>query len=143
MVTGRNFLEKNRDVGGIVLQIAVHGDDVLAACVIETGGQSSGLAEITAEFDHGNPAIHSGNLAQHGECVVAGAVIHQHDFECLARRLHHRFQTVVQIGDVLLLIVQRDDDGVFGHSLFIIARNQFSVLSSQFSVGYPWGFAEN
>jgi hypothetical protein len=39
--------------------------------------------------------------------------------------------------------VERDDDGVLGHSVFIIAenssqfRNQFSVLSSRFSVGYP------
>ena len=32
-----NFLQKNRDVGGIVLQVAVHGDDVFAASVIEAG----------------------------------------------------------------------------------------------------------
>src|SRR5581483_282126 len=39
VVTLGNFLEEHRDVGGIVLQVAVHGDDVLAARVIEAGGQ--------------------------------------------------------------------------------------------------------
>ena len=34
-----NFLQEARDVGGIVLQIAVHGDDVFAAGVVETGRQ--------------------------------------------------------------------------------------------------------
>ena len=103
------------------MQIAIHGDDVFAACMIETGGQSSGLAEVAAELDHRDAAIHGGDFTQHGEGVVAGAVIHQHDFECLAGGLHHRFQAVVEIGDVLLFIVQRDDDGIFGHSSSIIA----------------------
>ena len=34
-----NFLQKQWDVGRIVLQIAVHGDDVFATGMIETGGQ--------------------------------------------------------------------------------------------------------
>ena len=123
VVAGGNLFQKQRDVGGIVLQIAIHGDDVLAPGMVETGGQSGGLAEVAAELDHRDAAIDGRDLAQHGESVVVRTVIDQHDFEGLARRLHHRFQAVVEIGDVLLLVVQRDDDGVLGHSLFIISRD--------------------
>src|ERR1700686_3102956 len=52
-----NFFEEQRDVGGIVLQIAVHGDDVFAAGMVESGGQAGGLAEVAAELDYRNPAI--------------------------------------------------------------------------------------
>src|SRR5271165_2827412 len=132
VVTGRNLFQKQRDVVGIVLQIAIHGDDVLAAGMVETGRQSSGLAEVAAQLDHRYAAVHSCDLAQHGECVIARTIVHQHDFEAFAVRFHDRFQAVVEVGDVLLLIVQRDDDRVLGHSLSIIDRK--AVLSSRFSV---------
>ena len=56
--------------------------------------------------------------------------------------LHYRFQAVVEVGDVLLLVVQRDDYGVSGHSLFIIDRK--AVLGSQFSAlsRLPLGFGQ-
>ena len=40
VVTLGDFLQKQRNVGRIVLQVAVHGDDVFAAGVIEAGRQS-------------------------------------------------------------------------------------------------------
>ena len=125
VVTGRNLFQKQRDVGGIVLQIAIHGDNVLSTRMVETGGQSRGLAEVAAQLDHRDAAIDRGDLAQHGEGMVARSVIDQHNFEGSAGGLHHRFQAVVEIGDVLLLIVQRDDDGVLGHRPFIISRQAF------------------
>ena len=106
---------------GIVLQIAIHSDDVFAARVIETSGEPGSLAEIAAKFHHGDTAVYGSNLAQHREGVIAGAIIHQHNFERFTSGLHDRFQAVVEVGDVLLLVMQRDDDGVFRHSLFIIA----------------------
>ena len=39
-----------------MLQIAIHRDDVFPACVVETSGQSRGLAKVAAEFDNGNAA---------------------------------------------------------------------------------------
>jgi len=44
-------------------------------------------------------------FAQHGERAIAGAVVHQHDFEGLAVGLHDRFQAVVEVGDILLFVV--------------------------------------
>ena len=34
------FLQELRDIFGIVLQVAIHGDDVLALGMVEAGGQS-------------------------------------------------------------------------------------------------------
>src|ERR1700688_4064499 len=120
IVTGRNLFQKHWNVGRIVLQIAIHRDDVFATRMVETGGQSGGLAEVAPELDHGDPAIDGSDFAQHGEGVIAGAIIHQHDFKGLASRLHYRLQAVIEIGDVLLLVMQWDDYGIFRHSLFII-----------------------
>ncbi len=100
--------------------------------MIETGGESRGLSEVAAELDDRDATVYGGDFAQHGEGVIFRAVIDQHDFERLAGSLHHRLQAVVEIGNVLLLVVERDDDGVLGHSPFIIARK--TVLSSRFSV---------
>src|ERR1700693_1637476 len=47
VVTLGNFLEEQRNVGGIVLQVAVHGDDVFAAGMVEAGSEAGGLSKIT------------------------------------------------------------------------------------------------
>jgi hypothetical protein len=47
---------------------------------------------------------------------------------------HHRFQAVVEVGDILLLVMERDYDGILWHGLLIIDEKQFSVPGSQFSV---------
>jgi len=39
VVALRNLFQKHRNVGGVVLQVAVHGDDVFAAGVIEASRQ--------------------------------------------------------------------------------------------------------
>jgi hypothetical protein len=46
--------------------------------------------------------------------------------------LHHHLQAVIEVGDILLLVMERDDDGVLGHGVFIIDRK--AVLSCRFSV---------
>src|ERR1700734_3412092 len=58
IVTGGNLLQENWNVGRIVLQIAIHGDNVFAARMIETGRQPSRLAEIAAEFHYCNAAVY-------------------------------------------------------------------------------------
>ena len=134
VVAGGNLFQEQRNVGGIVLQVAIHGDDVLAAGMIETCGQAGGLAEVAAQFDDRHAAVHSGDLAQHGEGVVVRAIVHQNHLECLAAGFHHRFQAVVEVGDIFLLVMQRYDDGILGHDLFIIDRKAVlgcRVLSCQ------------
>ena len=124
VVTRRNFLDEHRDIVGIVLQIAIHGDDVLAARVIESSGEARGLSEIAAQLHNRHSAVHRSDLPQHGERLVARAVIDENDLKALAIRFHDRLQTIIEVGDVLLLVMQRYDDGVFRHSLLIIDETQ-------------------
>ena len=105
-----------------MLQIAIHRNDVLAASMIEPGRQRRGLAKITTQLDHRNPAIHGCNFAKQIEGAVTRAVVNQHDLKALTIYFHDRLQTVIQIGDILLLVVQGDDDGIFGQALII--RNE-------------------
>jgi len=134
IVAGGDFFQEHRNVGGIVLQVAIHSDDVFPAGVVESGGESGGLAEVAAQFDDRDAAVNRRDLPQHGEGVIARSVVDQNDFEALPVRLHNRLQAVVEVGDVLLLVVQRDDNGVLGHDQLIINRNgsrQLPVVSGQ------------
>ena len=47
--------EKGRDLVGIVLKIAIHGEDELALRVIKSGGEGGGLTEVAAKLDDKNP----------------------------------------------------------------------------------------
>src|SRR5437773_11277615 len=49
VVTLGNFLQKNRYVGRIVLQVAIHGDNVLAARVIKASRQRGSLPKVAAK----------------------------------------------------------------------------------------------
>ena len=101
----------------IVLQVAIHGDDVLALGVVEAGGQRRGLAKVAAQLDYDDAAIHRGDLLQHPEGVVAAAVVHEHQLERLTGGFHHRLQAVIKLGDVLFLVVEGHDDGVLEHGV--------------------------
>ena len=97
---------------GIVLQIAVHRDHVLALRMIKSGGKRGSLTEIAAELDDEQPAVDRGNLLQHPEGVVATAIVHEHQLEVLARSFHHHLQSVVQLGYVLFFVVKGYDNRV-------------------------------
>src|ERR1017187_1639433 len=104
--------------------------------MVETGCEAGSLAEVAAQFDHRHTAVDGCDFTQHGEGVVGGAIVHENDFEGFAMSLHYRFQAVVEVGNVLLLIMQRDDDGVLGHSFSIIDRKAvFSSRSEERRVG--------
>src|SRR5208283_2747385 len=105
-----NFFEEQRNIGGIVLQVAVHGNDVFPAGMVESSGEAGGLAKIPPQLDDGHAAVNGGNLTQQIERAVDRTIIDQHHLESLAARLHHRLQTGVQVGDVLLFVVERNYD---------------------------------
>ena len=125
-----NFFEEERDVSGVVLQIAIHGDDVFAAGVVETCGQSGGLAEVPAKFNDCDPAVDCGDFAQHRKGVVARTIVDENDLEGLTCGLHDDLQAIVEIGDVFLLVMQRYDDGVFRHSVIDYNVNRCDAANS-------------
>jgi hypothetical protein len=100
-----------------VLEIAVHGEDVVALGVVEAGGEGRGLAEVAAKLDNENAAVYGGDLFKQTVGPVAGAIVDEDQFEGFANLLHYRFETVVEGGDVLLFIMERNDDGIFRHGL--------------------------
>src|SRR5262249_32863173 len=57
-----NLFEKDRNVRGVVLQVAVHGDDVLAARMIKTCVEACGLPEISPEPHNRDAAVHACDL---------------------------------------------------------------------------------
>ncbi len=105
---------------GIVLQIAVHGDDVLARGMVKSGRQCRSLPKIATQFYHDHPAIHGSNLLQHVKSVVAAAVVDENQLERLTGGLHDHPQTVVELGNVFFLVMEGHDYGIFGHGLTII-----------------------
>ncbi len=80
------------------------------ARVVEPGSEAGGLTKITAQLDDGHATVDGGNLTQQRERAVDGTIIDQHHLEGLAARFHHRLKPRVQVGDVLLLVVERNYD---------------------------------
>src|SRR5664279_6047642 len=67
VIPSTQLLEEERDVIGIVLQIAVHSQNELALTMIKPGRKRRGLPEIATQLDHNYAAVHSGNLLEQRE----------------------------------------------------------------------------
>ena len=120
-----------------MLQIAVHGNDVFAAGVVETGGKSRGLAKIPAQLDDSHTAVHGCDLAKQVKAAIRGTIVHQHHFETFAIQLHDRFQAIVEVSDVLLLVVQGDNDGIFWHEIQLYDYRPVFVTTVYSPITFP------
>ena len=94
----------------IVLQVAIHGDHVVALGMVKSGGQCGRLSEIAAQLDYDHPAVHRGDLLQQRERIIAAAVVHENQLEGFSGSFHDHPQAVVQLGYVLFFVVKRYDD---------------------------------
>ena len=68
------FFQLGEEVGdlvGIVLEVAIHGEDVIALGVVKAGGEGAGLAEVAAQFDDEDPAVDGGDLFEQAVGAVA------------------------------------------------------------------------
>ena len=110
-----------------MLQIAIHGDDVLALGVVEAGGEGAGLAEVAAELDDEDAGVYGGDLFQQAVGAIARTVVDEYQLEAVARVtenvLHDGLEAVVEGGHVVLFVVEGYDDGVFQH-VFMIRRER-------------------
>jgi hypothetical protein len=97
---------------GIVLQVAVHGNNDFAERMIEPSLERGRLAEVTAQPDHDHARIVTGDFGKHAEGAVAAAVVHEHDFVRLANRIHRVDDLDVERSDALLFVEQGHDDGI-------------------------------
>src|SRR5947208_13215462 len=71
VVTLGNFLQKNRDIGGVVLQVTIHSDNVLAARMVKASRQRGSLPKVAAKSYHRYTAIHRRDLAQQMKASVS------------------------------------------------------------------------
>jgi hypothetical protein len=88
-----------------VLQIAIHGDDLLTARVIETCRQPSGLPEVPPQLDHCDSAVDRRDFPQHSERVITRAIVYQDNLEALTMGFHDHLQPVIEVGNVLFLVM--------------------------------------
>ena len=124
------FGEEVGDLVGVVLEIAVHGEDEVALGVVEAGGEGGGLAEVAAELDDENPTVDGGDFFKQAVGAVAGSIVDEDQFEGFADLLHYGFESVVEGGDVFFFVMERNDDGIFRHGLMILLWLRFSGIAT-------------
>ena len=70
-----HLVQQERDADRVVLQVGVHGDDHIAARVVETGGEGRSLSEIAPEGDDAPARIAAVDLAQPRQAAIRAAVV--------------------------------------------------------------------
>ncbi len=106
-----------RDVGRIVLQVAVQRDHHLPVGAVEARGQRRGLTGVAAEADHMNARVARAQRQHRGQAPVGRAVVHQDQLpaggraRAIAFAVQRRADLLVQHGQALLLVEHGDDDG--------------------------------
>ena len=99
-------LQKEGNIGRIVLEVAVEGHDHRSAAGVETGRHGGGLAVIAAQqhsHQFGNPAS---QIAQQGRGAVAGAIVHQHHFKAERQGPQGRQHLLNQVGQAAFFVVE-------------------------------------
>jgi hypothetical protein len=104
-------VHEERDVRGIVLEIAVGGHHHRSPRPVEAGGEGGGLPEVAPE-EHGTDAgIALRQLQEALARPVSAPVVHEHELEGPAQRLEARRELPVEVREVLDLVVEGDHDG--------------------------------
>ena len=129
--------EEGGDLVGIVLEVAVHGEDVVALGVIEPGGEGRGLTEVATELDDEDAAVDGGDLFEEAIGSVAGTIVDKDQFEGLADLFHDGLEAIVESCDVLLFVMERNDDGIFRHALMILLWRCFPDRGNNGVFGFP------
>ena len=107
-----DFLEEAGNFFGIVLEIAVHRNDDVAAGEIEAGFERGGLAEIAAEADDVDAMIVLVNVGENFERVIAAAIVDENELVGLADGVHYLGDLHVERRDVFLLVEEGDHNRV-------------------------------
>src|SRR6266511_1614320 len=109
--------EQARDLGRIVLQVAVDRDDELARRLREARRERGGLAEVAAQPHHAHVVLARVQSRQRAERLVRRAVVDVDGLPLLAERVERRLQLFMQQRDAALFVVEGDDDRDHGPSM--------------------------
>jgi hypothetical protein len=103
--------EQPRNVGRVVLQVAVDRDDDVAARVLEARRERRGLAEVLAQREHSHVGIFGVDRAQDLARAVGRAIVHVDDLVGMAGLAQGRYEFRVERTQVVALVADRNDDG--------------------------------
>ena len=106
----RFFQPVTRDLGRIVLLVAVDRDDDGAACLGEARGERGRLAEVPAQPHDPHVVGACMQACEGGERAIRRAVVDE-DGLPVSERIECGLQLLVEQRDASLLVVHGDDDG--------------------------------
>ena len=102
------------DIGGVVLQVSVHGDDIVVLRGVNTRVHGRRLAEVAAQADEFD---RSKRLCQFNGFVLR-PVVHKNDLVRQTRFFQHGFDLAVEFQNVPFLVKQRRYDRNALHAAF-------------------------
>jgi hypothetical protein len=101
--------QQPRHLGRVVLQVGVHRDDPLAACLVDGRGERGGLAEVAPQPQRAHPRVGGGQLGHHRPAAVHAAVVDEdHLVLDLRQGLERSADLGHQRGERRLLVLDRD-----------------------------------
>jgi tagaturonate epimerase len=105
--------EEAGKIGGIVLEVAVEGDDDGGAGVAEAGPEGGALAGVAAVAEAADAGIGAAGGDDFLPGGVGAGVVHENEFEGAAFTAQGGEDLGNERGDVVSLVEHRDDDGDF------------------------------
>ena len=110
------LLEELGDLVGVVLEVAVHGEDVFTRGVVKTGGKGGCLAEVAAELDDEYAAIDRGDLFKELIGTVTGSVVDEDQLEGATDLLHDLLEAGVEGSNVFIFVMEGNNNRIFRHN---------------------------
>src|SRR5579885_3087103 len=111
VVTLAELSQEQRNVSLVVLEVPIHGDDILASAMREPSGQGRSLSEVATQLHDRDMRIDERKFLQQLVAQIRTAIINKYELIGSACALHDRMQLVVELGDVIFLVMERNNDG--------------------------------
>ncbi len=112
------FFEFGQQVGDfcrVVLQVGVHGDDICAACVLKSGGISSGFAKVAPKLDDFDFGIGVVQVFEDVDGPIGAAVVNEDDFVGEVPAGEHAADFFYERTQAFFFVEQGYDEAEVGH----------------------------
>ncbi len=101
------FFDHDWDVGGVILQIAIHGDNEVTCCGFDAGVECGCLAEVFAEFDDRERLARLHLFYT----LIFATIVDEDNFEGAPHGFTCVYDARMKLSDVACFVVDWDDDG--------------------------------
>src|SRR5262249_21528069 len=116
-----------RDISRIVLKIAIHRDNNLAARIIEPRGKRHSLPIVPFQPYCDDPRIIVSQSSQDASSGISTVIVDKYEFGWLVSPGHYRAQALVQLLNAVFFIVQRYYDRKLWPGWFFIKHRLISA----------------